>query len=1449
MHLLKTMQDLRVNMFPDVRAYCAELLSVQSQLKAIGSDYAPGDGQMMAFLFYALSGDLDVYGKHLQRENDMTFQKAMDALSKEEAQLKIQAEGANPAARASWMRGGAQGGDKQVCFRCGKPGHIKIRCTATQAEADAYARSQGGSRRDGQQPQGRYPSRGRGGNNRGRGGNNRGRGRGRGAQGRPANSNFGRQQDMTYSCPFCKTNYHKFEDCANFKKFQDNIEAKKKADGFRASQARTGQGQDQDLPPLSDPIRVSMVRSFSSVEARALSKQLSVIVTSASTSASNPSLKALACTSAFAEDSSSSSASASNPHQITPISSPIAHPLHSNISSNLSSVEPLVLRVDASAYAKEEHSVGAAYIDGGAMRHVVKDEFRFVNKKQLRRPIRVEGFLENSESIDVLYEGDTVWDLLLFGVKRQVIIAGCLFCPRAHCNLISDTYLQERGYSSYAVGSTPDIAGTWFCWRKGTIVMEADLKNTQRILRQAESSRTPSTLSAQPLRVSRAATLLEWHSVLGHPSLTTMKAMVKKDVLTGMELLDDKDSEQKIKDCPACQAGKLFRAPFPDQATRRATRTLQRVMMDITQFASMGEKAIYSLGGSLYCLGITDDASRFSDARYLRAQSEAEWLPEVKAYVQFWSLRGKVIEEIRADNAFDTINMNKYAKEHVIKMEFIVPYSPEQNGVQESKFRVAWQRVRIIKEESGMDPRFWALMMSFVLYNVNRTATVANKGVTQFERFYGKKPDVSELHPFGCKVYYKVNVGGHADSNADAGVFVGYDTARKGYLVWSFKANRVFCSRSIHAVHNDFPFRSTTPKSLYYDPLKQKDPVSEQYSEEYKVNNSGYVHEGDVAELHLPLPSSQSSADEKTSLNAEAIHSPAHVSLDSPTASIAQQYPAISSASYGSSSLQACSSALHNSPTQSALPAVFPAPYAQAHSPASAPIIDSSALARAPFSPASSPVPVNRDPTSEFPQESEVEMPVVTPPDIRSGTRTSSRSNKGIPAAHYGEWLTHALNEDGIKREEREDKVYDKREGKKASTQKGVSFADNSQDPVPERGGECSSSEEDEEIIEFVRFADQDEFDEIRVCRAIFDDPCSLRQALLTPEADEWRTAAAEEIRTLQETGTIELTDLPAGKKAIKSKWVLTRKRDKTGAIERYKARLVAKGFSQQPGIDFDETFAPVAQSKVLLLMLALTAHFGFNTRQWDVKSAFLEAPLDHELYLGQPEGYNDGSGAVFRLHKSLYGLKQSAHLWRKLLHSTVESTGLRAIVSDPCVYVLREGQDEVIIISVHVDDITVIASDNELIKTVYEQINAKHTLKDGGPLNWMLGMRVTKDKDDSIFLDQATYAKSVLEQYKAHSLHPLATPMQQGVNLVSRNEGEYEELTKDEKQVLASYPYRGVVGSLLYLSNHTRPDITYALGQLSRFGDKYDTSHIAASRQTLKYIKGSIEKGLRFSN
>ncbi|CAI7848827.1 unnamed protein product [Closterium sp. NIES-53] len=260
------------------------------------------------------------------------------------------------------------------------------------------------------------------------------------------------------------------------------------------------------------------------------------------------------------------------------------------------------------------------------------------------------------------------------------------------------------------------------------------------------------------------------------------------------------------------------------------------------------------------------------------------------------------------------------------------------------------------------------------------------------------------------------------------------------------------------------------------------------------------------------------------------------------------------------------------------------------------------------------------------------------------------------------------------------------------------------------------------------------------------------------------------------ENETWTLTNLLPGRKALDPTWVLRVKTDAEGRLERRKTRLVIKGFQQREGIDFQEVFAPVAKAPTLRVLLAAAVVCGWKVEKMDVKMAFLYGVVDEEIYMKQPEGYDDGSGRICRLNMAIFGLKQAPRCWCARLVEALEALGFKVSGCDESLFT-TEGEEEKVFLIVSVDDILLFYPSLERIKEVQGKLKETFQCKALGPVGYYLGLHVERDEVKGwLRLHQHKYLVARGEKYGLEE-GSVKTPLPLGFQLhLDEEEGEVLE-------------------------------------------------------------------------
>lgn len=369
-----------------------------------------------------------------------------------------------------------------------------------------------------------------------------------------------------------------------------------------------------------------------------------------------------------------------------------------------------------------------------------------------------------------------------------------------------------------------------------------------------------------------------------------------------------------------------------------------------------------------------------------------------------------------------------------------------------------------------------------------------------------------------------------------------------------------------------------------------------------------------------------------------------------------------------------------------------------------------------------------------------------------------------------------------------------------------------------------------------MRVSSSDEEQVSTAMKAELVEPKTFREAMSSTQKNEWKNAMMEEIESIENNGTWTPTDLPSNRKSVGSKWVFKLKRDENGKIVRYKARLVAQGFTQKYGVDYDEVFAPVARSTTLRIFLSFAGKLKFCVKQYDIKTAFLNGDLKEEIYLRPPQGFKFDD-KVYKLNKSLYGLKQAARVWNETLHNELVKIGFVQNETDKCLYVLRE-RDNICYLLVHVDDMLMASNKIEVINSLALKISQKFEMTDMGNVKHYLGIDVERDQKGNFMLSQSKYISKIVETANLSDAKPSKYPIDPGYYKI-----------EDENFLTDNSEYRKLIGMLLYLTTHSRPDIAASVSILSQKVSKPNQTDMTEVKRIIKYLKGTQSLKLRLSN
>ena len=365
--------------------------------------------------------------------------------------------------------------------------------------------------------------------------------------------------------------------------------------------------------------------------------------------------------------------------------------------------------------------------------------------------------------------------------------------------------------------------------------------------------------------------------------------------------------------------------------------------------------------------------------------------------------------------------------------------------------------------------------------------------------------------------------------------------------------------------------------------------------------------------------------------------------------------------------------------------------------------------------------------------------------------------------------------------------------------------------------------------------------------------PETFEQATSSRQSKEWWASMKKEITDLMIHKTWEpiLRDkVPKKHKITKSRWVYAIKTKRDGTIERFKSRFVVCGYSQVMGVDYTQSFSATLRATSMRTLLAMAAGEKLKLEHFDVTSAFTQSKIDCDIYVEPPKGFVpkiDGKPTVLKLLKALYGTKQASKLWQDTLakHLT-ENMGFKRSTADPCLFSRRDECGSVILVGIYVDDIICAHNEKkfEWFKTEFSGPNGFRS-NHLGPLSWFLGIAVDQAPDFSVSLNQKQYIKKLIEKfipnYESSIKHSMPC---NPITFQKLNTAK----TDEEKDKASKFPYLQLIGSLLYLSTMTRPDIAYHMSILCSFMHNPSVDCYKAALDLLLYVANTMDQKLTFS-
>ena len=984
---------------------------------------------------------------------------------------------------------------------------------------------------------------------------------------------------------------------------------------------------------------------------------------------------------------------------------------------------------------------------------------------------------------------------------------------------------------------------------------------------------TPSALStASPLKASCFNTTTSsstsndailFHNRLGHMHFQRLQSLHKHTDIS------DKIPSFKVdpSPCTTCLSCKATRPPVGTKILPPSPHVLAVCYADIKEFP-------ISPTGMRYFISFIDSASRFTTIHLLRFKSDAA--SAIQKHFQYCrSLHNAVPREFHTDNAPDLCAglLPAFFSDNNCVLTTCPPNTPEWNGVAERKNRTLDECARSLLHAAHLPLNLYSLAVKYAchLQNLWPNRTIQHR--IPAAMWSNKQVSFKNLRVFGCDTYCLKRPEHQTLTRAQLGIFVGIKERNGCTMVYMPHSGRIWDVRSPTSVETSF----TRPLDS---------PRFSQCGDTYETDADPTTS---ASTTFPPIPTNSLNAD--TSFPSPSSTPPAPYLAPLPMA-VPLPPPALShqrqSAVNARGRIQAI--ATYENPSSPAAVSV-PSSSAVVSAPSSSAVVSAPSSSAAVSAPSSSAVvsAPSSSPNTSLPLRRSARIPVPNPKYNAANLGLSSRlqglqfsrGSDGINPAHkvnlpnvvspfsYSTNPYTCLAEDTS-----EDPVpnpkYNAANLGLSSRLQGLQFSrgsdginpaykvilpnvvspsscssnlytcpaeNTSEDPgqtSPTRSTPLPSSSHGQQFSQSshgINSVPQVYFSSLNPSAPQFT-PSSPTHTRGEPEEPlnappDFRDAIKAEwatLRKLQVFTTVPRPPKPI--RPIRSKWVL-----KVKANGQRKARLTAKGFMQKFGVNYDQTFAPVVNTTTVRYVLATAAAFNMNLHQLDVKSAFLNAPLKETIYMEHPEFYNQdpSSDTVLLVHKTLYGLKQAPLEWYKHLTSKLIQLGYTKSLLDPCLF-FKRNQHELTLVPFHVDDLKIASNSPSETQRLRDGLADCFELSDVCD-NYFLGVEV-KESPDDIQLSQKEFIQDLLAEHNMSNCRTVATPITD-CNLPPAVEDPDPEL---------QHRYRSIVGSLLYVSNYTRPDVCFATNYLARFMHGPTEQHLLAALHLLRYLAGTTD-------
>ncbi|KAJ9551744.1 hypothetical protein OSB04_015789 [Centaurea solstitialis] len=726
---------------------------------------------------------------------------------------------------------------------------------------------------------------------------------------------------------------------------------------------------------------------------------------------------------------------------------------------------------------------------------------------------------------------------------------------------------------------------------------------------------------------------------------------------------------------------------------------------------------VQSINGRKYVLVIVDDFSRYIWVNFLRSKDSASEI--IISFIRSVQVRLQLpIQVICTDNGteFKNRTLDSFLDSVGITHTFSATRTPQQNRVVERKNRTLVEAARTMLAFSKLPLHFWAEAVASACFTQNRSLITKRFMKTPYELVYNRPPSIKIFRVFGCECYVK-NDKDNLDKfspKGDEGVFIGrlYPSSSSPGISGVLASDQLHGNSMTSSSPANKPSSSNSNScdldelfEFFYKYLTTPANVVLPIPAVVQPAPPVMVSTTDISSSNLQGTSSSSSATTSPSTRA----SPA-MAEGEPSHTLQQQAPVVNvpSPQSGASSTMPTTSQQQGIPTPAPQVAGPSTNTAQPAPQAAGPSHVSSDTPAAP-----GPIVVQ----SQVPPTSTTLAKTRREPEFYIDLRIESLPPPTLP--HTTKWTrAHPLHQ----------------------------VIGSTSAPVKTR-----SATQNECL--FAAFLSRHE-------------PSYVTEAL---DISDWVTAMQEELNQFERLGVWRLVPRPKNKTIIDLKWIFKNKKDEDGIVTRNKAHLVTKGYKQQAGIDYDETFAPVARLEAIRIFLAYAAHKNFTVYQMDVKTVFLNSKLKEEVYVSQPEDFVDRTkpNHVYILDKALYGFKQAPRAWYDHLSNALLDNGFYKGKIDPTIFIKTEGND-ILLVQINVDDIIFGSTNSDMCTWFSDLMTTRFEMSMLRELSFFLGLQANPKESHMLAV------KRIIRYLKGTPNRRLWYPKESGFELVAFSDADH---------------------------------------------------------------------------